>query len=79
MLHPLSHSKTGEKISIKCLSCSCEEACRLRELGCVEGIDGRIISNQSNVILQVGETRLAINKKLAHSILVHPANTNQSA
>lgn len=74
MIHPLSNSKAGEKVSISCLGCSCEEACRLREMGCVEGISGRIISNQSNVIVQVGETRLAIDKKLAHSILVHPTN-----
>lgn len=71
MMHPLSNSKAGEKINIQCLGCSCEEACRLRELGCVEGTSGRIISNQSSVIVQVGETRLAIDQKLANSILVH--------
>lgn len=71
MMHPLSTTKKGEKINIECLGCSCEEACRLRELGCVEGISGKIISNRSNIILQVGDTRLAINKNLARSILVH--------
>lgn len=75
MLHPLSTTKAGEKINIKCLGCSCEEACRLRELGCVEGISGRIISNRSSVIVQVGETRLAIDRKLANSILVHLSNS----
>ncbi len=71
-MHPLKNSKAGEKIHIRCLGCSCNEACRLREMGCVEGIQGKIISNQSNVVLQLGETRLAINGNLARSILVSP-------
>jgi Fe2+ transport system protein FeoA len=69
---PLNVTKSGEKVDICCLDCSCDDACRLRELGCVEGVSGKIISNQSNVILQVGETRLAINGKLARRILVNP-------
>lgn len=69
---PLNITKSGENVDICCLNCSCDEACRLRELGCVEGVSGKIISNQSNVIIQVGETRLAINGKLARRILVNP-------
>lgn len=69
-MHPLNTTKTGEKIFIQCLGCNCQDACRLREMGCVEGIKGKIISNNSNVVLQVGDTRLAISKKLARSILV---------
>jgi Fe2+ transport system protein FeoA len=69
-MHPLNTSKAGEKIHIQCLECNCQDACRLRELGCVEGIRGKIISNNSNIVLQVGETRLAISKKLARTILV---------
>lgn len=71
MTYPLSNIKKGTIVDIECLSCSCEEACRLRELGCVEGRSGRIISNQPNVVIQLGNTRLAITKKLAQSILVH--------
>lgn len=71
-MFPLSTSKVGEVISIQCLGCSNEDACRLRELGCVEGVNGTIISKQQHVILQVGETRLAINGDLARSILVLP-------
>ncbi len=71
-MHPLKNSKAGEKIHIRCLGCTCSQACRLREMGCVEGIRGKIISNQSNVVLQLGETRLAINGNLARTILVSP-------
>lgn len=71
-MHPLIHGKAGEKIYIRCLGCSCNEACRLREMGCVEGNRGTIISNQSNVVLQLGESRLAITGKLARTILVSP-------
>lgn len=69
-MQPLIYSRAGEKIYIRCLGCSCNEACRLREMGCVEGNRGTIISNQSHVVLQVGESRLAINGKLARTILV---------
>lgn len=69
---PLTITKPGENVNICCLNCSCNEANRLRELGCREGMNAIIISNQNNVILQVGETRLAINGNLARSILVSP-------
>jgi len=69
-MHPLNTTKAGEKIYIQCLGCDCQDACRLRALGCIEGIKGKIISNNSNVVLQVGDTRLAISKKLARSIFV---------
>lgn len=76
-MHPLTASKKGEEINICCLGCNCQEACRLREMGCVEGVKGKIISNNSKVILQVGKTRLAINAELAHSILVHSKSSSE--
>lgn len=69
---PLTIIKPGENVDICSLACSFDEAKRLREMGCVEGNRAVIISNQSNVIIQVGETRLAINCNLARSILVNP-------
>lgn len=71
-MFPLNTTKAGEKIDICCLGCDCEQACRLREMGCVEGVEGKIISNQSRVIVQLRDTRLAINSDLARSILVSP-------
>lgn len=69
---PLTISKPGENVDICSLTCSSSEAKRLREMGCVEGIRAVIVSNQKNVILQVGDTRLAINGDLARTILVNP-------
>lgn len=69
---PLTVTRPGENVAICSLTCTCDEARRLRELGCVEGNCACIISNQSNVIIQVGNTRLAINGKLARTILVNP-------
>ena len=69
---PLTIAKPGEKVHICTLSCNMEDAKRLREMGCVEGICAAIVSNHSNVILQVGETKLAINGNLARTILVRP-------
>jgi Fe2+ transport system protein FeoA len=70
MFHPLNTSREGEQVIVRCLTCHGEDACRLNELGCVEGANGRIISNQKRVILQVGESRIAITENLAKSILV---------
>ena len=55
---------------VQCLHCQGDDVCRLNELGCVEGACGTIISNQKNVIIKVGETRLAIDGNIAKSILV---------
>ncbi|MDX1641223.1 MAG: FeoA family protein [Balneolaceae bacterium] len=71
-MFPLTLIKPGENVDICSLACNLDEAKRLREMGCVEGNRAVIISNQKNVILQVGDTRLAINGKLARSILVTP-------
>ncbi len=72
MMLPLTIVKPGDNVDICILSCSIDEAKRLRELGCVEGNRAVIISNQKNIILQVGDTKLAINSALAQSILVKP-------
>ena len=72
-MYPLSITKEGEEIHIQCLGCGCDEASRLRELGCIEGVSGKILSKHHNVILQVGETRIAIGGDLASSIIVTPA------
>lgn len=69
---PLTIIKPGENVYICILSCSIDEAKRLRELGCVEGNRAVVISNQKNLIVQVGDTKLAINGALAQSILVKP-------
>ena len=70
MLTPLSNTRKGEQISIKCFNCNCTDTCRLQELGCVEGSEAKVVSNQENVILQIGETRIAISGVLAQTILV---------
>ncbi|MEX2632840.1 MAG: FeoA domain-containing protein [Balneolales bacterium] len=69
-MHPLTAAILGEEIDIQCLACSSQNACKLREMGCVEGLKGKLISNGSKIIFQVGETRLAISTQLAHTILV---------
>ena len=69
---PLTLMKPGENVDICSLSCSLDEARRLREMGCVEGARAMVISNQKNVIIQAGDTRLAINGNLARTILVTP-------
>lgn len=71
MLKPICNASKGERVFIECLGCSCEDACRLQELGCVEGANGEIVSNHSRVILKIGETKVAISEALARTILVN--------
>ena len=71
---PLTTSRTGENVNICSLDYSRNGAMRLRFLGCVEeNIDG-IISNQENVVIQVGDSSFASNGKLARNIFVRPGN-----
>ena len=69
-MHPLHKSQVGERVEFCAFSCNCQDACRLRELGCVEGQQAKIISNNPNVVLQIGESRIAISQKVACGILV---------
>ena len=70
LFYPLQHMLPDANVVVPCFACNCDDICRLNELGCFEGANGKIISNQKNIILQVGETRLAIAEDLAKSILV---------
>jgi Fe2+ transport system protein FeoA len=67
---PLSALQAGDIVSISCLGCAMDQACRLREMGCAEGAMARVVSINKDVILQIGDTRLAIDSMLARMILV---------
>lgn len=71
-MFPLTTINEGEEIEFNCFSCSCEDACKLRDLGCIEGGKGRILKKNRHIILQIGESRLAIDHSLANSIFVSP-------
>ncbi|MCG8372386.1 MAG: FeoA domain-containing protein [Balneolales bacterium] len=73
-MYPLTLTKDGERVEVQSLNCQHDDVYRLNEMGCVQGAKGTIISNQDNVILQVGETRLAIAGNLAKSIFVTSLN-----
>lgn len=72
-MSPLSASQVGDIVSIACLGCALDQACRLREIGCAEGAVARVVSVRRDVILQIGDTRLAIDGMLARMILVSPS------
>ena len=71
-MYPLSTVKEGEEIEVCGFGCGCEQACRLRDLGCREGGKGKVISRQKNIIIQFGESRIAIDQHIAGNILVGP-------
>ncbi|MCA1802143.1 MAG: hypothetical protein LC662_06765 [Rhodothermaceae bacterium] len=70
MLKPIRQANRGEYFTIYSLDCSNDEAFGLQQLGCFVGACGRLISGSSDIILQIGETRLAISERLAKTILI---------
>lgn len=69
MLLPINQSKIGCTFRICQLGCSESCARQLRQHGCCEGAKCKVLSLQKQLILQIGETRLALDKSLANSIL----------
>ena len=71
-LCPLNRVKTGIAVRVRQLCASPELSDRLREIGLGEDQVVRLITNQTNFICQVCNTRLAISEQLAKLILVEP-------
>jgi Fe2+ transport system protein FeoA len=70
MLKPIRQAIRGEYFTIHSLACSSDEAFGLQQLGCFEGACGKVVAGSSNIILQIGETRLAISERLAKTIVI---------
>ena len=70
----LNRVKAGVAARIRKLCASPEIQIRLRELGFCEEQIIRLLTDQTNYICQVCNTRLAISEKLAELILVEPLN-----
>ena len=71
-LCPLTHVKKGIAVRVRQLCTSPETTNRLREIGFGEDQVVRLISNQTNFICQVCNTRVAISEQLARLIMVEP-------
>ncbi len=76
---PLNHVAAGTTVCIKELVASPETRDRLRELGLGEEQHIKLVSNQTNVICQVCNARLALSEKLAKAILVEPLPSANAA
>ena len=76
---PLSKVHVGTLVRIRRLTAE-EPICqRLREIGFCEERVVRLITNQSTVICQVCQSRLAISVTLAEQILVEPVSIPEAA
>ena len=71
-LCPLNQVSAGRAVRIRQLAAGPEVSQRLREMGLCEDQQVRLVSQQSTVICQVCNARLAISAQLAASILVEP-------
>jgi Fe2+ transport system protein FeoA len=70
LLKPILLAGKGEQFTIHSLGSNHEEVSGLQQLGCFEGATGRVVSGPSNLILQIGNTRLAISDRLARTIVI---------
>lgn len=69
---PLSCMRIGVAARIKKLCASPDLQKRLREIGLGEDQVVRLITNQTNFICQVCNSRLALSQQLAQVIMVEP-------
>lgn len=69
---PLSQVKAGTLVCVRHLTASPDVTSRLREMGLGEDQRVRLVSQDSNVICQVCNARVALSQELAKSILVEP-------
>lgn len=68
---PLSMAKTGETVTIQKITGKDEIRLHLSELGFVVNADIKIVSELGgNLIIQVKDSRIAIDKSMANRILV---------
>ena len=68
---PLSMAKIGEKGRIKYITGKDSVRSFLESLGFVEGADATIISeNAGNMIINIKDSRIALNKSMAQRIIV---------
>ena len=69
---PLAAVQAGVAVRIRRLCATPEMQNRLRELGFCEDQVIRLVTNRSNLICQVCNTRLALSEQLARLIFVEP-------
>ncbi len=69
---PLNCVAAGTVVCVKQLALAPDVSDRLREMGFGEEQRVRLVSNQATVICQVCNSRVAISRELAESILVAP-------
>ena len=76
---PLNRVKTGVAVRVRQLCMAPAIRDRLREMGLGEDQVVRLITNHTNFICQVCNTRLAISEQLARLIMVEPVSRPVSA
>ena len=68
---PLTMAKTGEKVTIRKITGKDEVRQHLAELGFVVDSDVTVVSEiAGNLILQVKESRIALDKTMANRIMI---------
>jgi Fe2+ transport system protein FeoA len=71
-IRPLTEVRVGTRFFIKRLSASAEVNQRLREMGCGEEREAKLLSRHANVICQIRQTRLGLSPQVARAIWVEP-------
>ena len=66
----LAACAAGSRATVVDISCSADEACRLRALGLCEGTSVSVIDSRHSMLLEVRGTRLALGSALTAGITV---------
>jgi Fe2+ transport system protein FeoA len=76
---PLNQVRAGMAVRVKQLSAPPDVRQRLREMGLCEEQQIKLLSQQTNIICQVCNVRLAISSRLAETIWVEPLPAQRCA
>ncbi|KAB8144521.1 ferrous iron transport protein A [Chloroflexia bacterium SDU3-3] len=72
---PLALAAPGQRLRLVALRCAEGPAHRLSELGLNPGATVEIVQDTGhNLLLAVGDTRLALRRSMAHMVMVEPAS-----
>ncbi len=78
---PLPTVAPGQRVQVMAIAAGQRATHRLQAMGLVPGADIQVIQSQGNgaLIIAVGDSRLAVERGIAHKVLVQPLAAPASA
>lgn len=81
LYQPLPMVEPGQRVRVVTIDAGQRATHRLKDLGLVPGVELRVIQSSGNdaLIIAVGDSRLAVERGIAHKVLVQPAMREDGA